>query len=491
MSVIGLILPRAGTRRWHAELIDRLKADGHDVHVVFGGQDEPQVLLDAVLAAEKRLFRRKVPQLPQRHNIEETPCPSRPVQLTIALCKEGRSAGGGKQLRFASAAKGFPLAEWASAIAAGQLPKITLELDGVAVARAAPMIENRVSIGWSLENVLARAITLVVKTARQVLEGAHLAPLRTETAPPAPAFLPAYLTSTLPRTAAEIWRRMRYRYAHWRVGYRFVEGHGVAETGSLAGTPWQILPDDGKRFYADPFAFSFEGRHYIFVEDFDHEKGKAVISVSCLDEAGKAGRPVPVLEEPHHLSYPQVFASGGEIWMLPEASAGREVVLYRAETFPFRWSRHAVLFTDRVIADATLIEADGSFWLLATDATSGGSTSDTLVAYRSDRFGGPWQAHPDNPIAIDLRGARPGGAAIRTGGKLLLPVQDGTLGYGGGLGLAEIVELSKDAVRLGDPRPIQTEGFWPYPQIHTLNRHGALEVIDGIAAVRRQPRRWH
>ncbi len=66
------------------------------------------------------------------------------------------------------------------------------------------------------------------------------------------------------------------------------------------------------------------------------------------------------------------------------------------------------------------------------------------------------------------------------------PVQDGTLGYGGGLGLCELLELDQQTVRLSAPRPIDTDGDWPYPKIHTLNRSGALEVIDGIAAVRRR-----
>jgi hypothetical protein len=40
-------------------------------------------------------------------------------------------------------------------------------------------------------------------------------------------------------------------------------------------------------------------------------------------------------------------------------------------------------------------------------------------------------------------------------------------------------------VRLAAPVPVAPAGDWPYPMIHTLNRAGRLEVIDGIAAVRR------
>ena len=133
-----------------------------------------------------------------------------------------------------------------------------------------------------------------------------------------------YLTSTLPRIAREALRRSRYRYAHWRVGYRLIDGPGVAEAGALGGG-WAVLPDDGTHFYADPFPFEHDGHRYIFVEDYPHATGKAVISVSALDDNGVAGPPVPVLDEPHHLSYPQVFAhDGSKSGCCPRAAAATD-----------------------------------------------------------------------------------------------------------------------------------------------------------------------
>jgi hypothetical protein len=70
-----------------------------------------------------------------------------------------------------------------------------------------------------------------------------------------------------------------------------------------------------------------------------------------------------------------------------------------------------------------------------------------------------------------------------------LTLQDGTRGYGGGLGLSELLELDVEQVRLSAPRAVLEAGDWPYPQIHTLNRAGRLEVIDGIAAVRKRSAR--
>jgi hypothetical protein len=138
------------------------------------------------------------------------------------------------------------------------------------------------------------------------------------------------------------------------------------------------------------------------------------------------------------------------------------------------------------VSDATLLEHGGRLWLFATDRDGSGSTSDTLAVFHAPALKGPWMPHRRNPVLIDRSRARPGGAFIRTGGRILLPMQDGTGGYGGGLGLSELLQLDENDVRLSDPVPIRARGDWPYPRIHTLNRAGRLETIDGIATVRKK-----
>jgi hypothetical protein len=174
-----------------------------------------------------------------------------------------------------------------------------------------------------------------------------------------------------------------------------------------------------------------------------------------------------------------VFAHDGEIWMIPESSAAREVVLYRAESFPHRWVRHAVLIADQEISDATLLVRGADYWLFGTLRDDHGSTSDTMVVYHATALTGPWTAHPANPILIDRRRARPAGAFIEHGGRTYLPVQNGTDGYGGGMGLSELLELTPRRVRLSDPVPFNA-AVGNAHRIHTYNRMADLEVIDWI-----------
>ncbi len=212
------------------------------------------------------------------------------ADIVVALADA--EIGEAPQLAFSPDRGENVLGLWSSQLAAGRLPDLEVFEGSKCIARGEPMIDNRISIGRGLDDVLSRAIDLMVSTVRRRLEGEleNLRPARR--ARPA-AFLAQYFTALMPRFVAELLRRQRFQPAHWRVGYRFVSGPDVGTTASLSGKPWSVLPDDGERFYADPFPFALEGQYFIFVEDYQHSKGKAIISVSRIDERGEATRPDP------------------------------------------------------------------------------------------------------------------------------------------------------------------------------------------------------
>jgi hypothetical protein len=54
-----------------------------------------------------------------------------------------------------------------------------------------------------------------------------------------------------------------------------------------------------------------------------------------------------------------------------------------------------------------------------------------------------------------------------------------TDGYGAALGLAEILELTPTTFRQIVRHSIWPGPLWPGRKLHTLNRCGSLEVIDG------------
>lgn len=473
-----LIINYSGmSRRWEHALLARLETLGHRVSVRHIEETLPMAeALDRVLDMKSRRFGQSLASragpLP--------PGPDFAADLVIDLTDEPKASHAGNVLtiRFCGHRN---LADGIAVLLASGEVRVETLLDGAVVGRARPMLGDRVWLSRIGNDLLAGAISLVAQSVARYFAG-RLPPLAE--GPMQELRRVGFLRSYLPHMAKGLMQRVARKLAlgrrpfYWQVAYRLIDGPGIAETGRLDGTPFVVLPDDGQRFYADPFVIEHNGRHFLFVEEFEYAKGRGTISVAELGADGRFGVPRVVLEEPHHLSYPQVFSIDGEIFMLPESSAARELVLYRAERFPDRWVRDTVLMADRDFNDATLLESGERFWLFGTERFGHGSASDTMTVHSAPSLRGPWMPHALNPIAIDRSAARPGGAFIRQGGKIVLPVQDGSRAYGGGLGLMDLVRIDDEDVVFGSVRPIGDGGAWARKGIHTLNRAGRLEVID-------------
>ena len=275
-----------------------------------------------------------------------------------------------------------------------------------------------------------------------------------------------------------------FRSPHWRVGWRHVSGPDLWDTQSLADTRWNRPPDPGIRFFADPMALAHDGRTILLVEDFHHHRQKGVISAVELTPAGPVGPVRQVLEEPWRLSYPHVFEHDGAIWMIPESCENRQVVLYRADPFPDRWTREAVLIEGLPLSDATLVQHDGLYWLLATLENPASASADLGLFHAASLFG-PWRPHQGNPVLHDARTARSAGPIVRRDGRLWRPVQDCSYHYGAAVGLAEITRLDTGGYEQKVRSTLAPCRAWPGRRLHTLSQCGGFKFIDGSANVLR------
>lgn len=474
-SKIVIILDPSLTRVWQIELVQRLRLAGYRVGIAYrpaAGHDRNRI--DSVLALEAKRFGAGLAS-------RVAPPPEEPVeapQLHIDLAGTAdESPWPSLRLRFngqASVADAL-----GQMLAMGTLPEVTTTLDGQVVGVARPMLSDRLWLTRASNDVLAGAISLIEQSVGRFFAGA-LTPVEAPVAVPVvTGAFRHYLPHLALGLAARLWYKLtRRRPFYWQTAFRIGEGPGVAETGALDGAPFTTLQDDGQRFYADPFVIEHGGETFLFVEEYPYALAKGIISVAQLGADGTFSVPRKVLEEPYHLSYPQVFRHDGAMFMLPESGGARRLVLYRAASFPDQWEVDTVLMEDCDMNDATLLQRDGRFWLFGTERRGAGSASDTLVVFSAPALRGPWTPHKLNPITIDRAAARPGGAFIERDGRTFLPVQDGTHSYGGGLGLAELLRLDDAAVVLGAAVPVRAGRAWARQGIHTLNRAGRVEVVD-------------
>ncbi|MDB5551214.1 MAG: hypothetical protein JWL86_1198 [Rhizobium sp.] len=475
MSNILIIGYSKMSRRWEHALLARLETLGHAVSVRhIEGTPPVAKAMDRVLDMESRRFGRSLASRAE----PLPPGPDVVADLVIDLTGGPNASHAGNVLTISFCGHRTLVDGIAALLASGEAQAQTC-LDGAVVGRARPMLGDRVWLSRIGNDLLAGAISLVAQSVVRYFAGG-LTPLAEapKTEPWRAGFLRSYVPHMMKGLAQRVGQKLGRRPFYWQVAYRLIDGPGIAETGCLDGTPFTVLADDGHRFYADPFVIEHDNRLFLFVEEFEYAKGRGTISVAELGADGRLSVPRVVLEEPHHLSYPQIFAMDGEIFMLPESSAARELVLYRAELFPDRWVRDTVLMTDRDFNDATLLQSGGPFWLFGTERFGHGSASDTMTVHSAPSLCGPWTSHALNPIAIDHSAARPGGAFIRQGDKIVLPVQDGSRAYGGGLGLMDLMQVDEGDVVFAPVRPVEGGTAWARKGIHTLNRAGRLEVID-------------
>jgi hypothetical protein len=364
------------------------------------------------------------------------------------------------------------------AVLSGDLPCIEIfdAAKGEVVARGMPSAENAAGLSGALDSVMARTLTLLTIALKggSSGEGMTVPSLEGRRASPAVHVVKGLASAV----AREIYRMCCYA-PHWHVGWRFVDDEGVWQRGDLSGPAWNVVADPKVCFYADPFPITRQGRTFVFVEELDHRIGKGFISAVEFGAQGPAGPARPVLEEAWHLSYPFLLEHAGDLWMVPESMGNRDVAIYKCIEFPNRWERSATLLSDIELSDATIVQHDGMYYLFGVLWDGVGGYSDTLAIFHSQNLFGPWRPHAGNPVLVDRASARPAGHFVRRNGQLWRPVQDCTLGYGNALALAEIIELTPETFCQRVQHHLKPGEFWSGRKLHTLNRAGRLEVIDG------------
>jgi hypothetical protein len=84
------------------------------------------------------------------------------------------------------------------------------------------------------------------------------------------------------------------------------------------------------------------------------------------------------------------------------------------------------------------------------------------------------------PTLVDASAARPAGAVIERSGALWRPVQDCSHGYGRSVRLARIIRIDPENFEQTFTSRVGPGPLWPGGRLHTVNRAGRLEVIDGV-----------
>ena len=489
--IIHLRLEAASCRTWMLHLIAQLKKmTACDVRLDIVAPETPlPKSLQSLLDLEKMLLQRGVKNgadicAPDALSLQRATSQKPDIVIDLTKTEEGDADCRTLRPRYNGVAGEEALVAF---LLSNGSPEITIEdvirLKGKSksrtVAKGVASLEAAKGIGGAMEAVYSRVCVLLIRVLGGVEDdiSAHQK-LRV------PALsngkVAKHIVSALGSNTARAIYNLTCHPSHWRIGWRFVDGDGVMERQDLKGGTWNVLPHPIDHFYADPVPFEWQGKHYLFFEDLDQKTNKGVISVVPFDEKGPCGPVEVVLEEAWHLSYPFLIEHDGDIWMVPESSTNNDIAIYRAVDFPHKWERHETLISNVEAADATIVEHQGAWWMFAVTREGIGGYSDTLCLYKADSLFGPWVPHKNNPVLVDHETARPAGNSVIIEGALWRPMQNCAGGYGAALGLAKITKLDDHGFEQEIAKVIHPQSpTWPGRKLHTLNRAGRLEVIDG------------
>jgi hypothetical protein len=322
-------------------------------------------------------------------------------------------------------------------------------------------------------NIGARQAHLLARAVRE--HRLQLAP-SPDQVPPQPECDEIAILPTLAQKLASGSRRVMQRAFSHEQWFIAAEHVGSSQVGNT-NTSLLVPPRD--RFYADPFPFEHNGRTYMFFEELLFADGKGRISFVEVKLDGTFSEPRVALETGFHLSYPSIFQWRGEIYMLPEMSAAGQQRLFRAKEFPHCWEPNHILLDDVRLADPTLHEQDGIWWLFGSGVHSDGDMNSELHLFYADSPLGPWKSHPRNPIVSDVRRARPAGRVYRQGQIWIRPGQDCASRYGAGIALCRIDVLTTTEYRETPVARIGPEWMAGNVGTHTINTSSTWRVWDG------------
>ncbi|TAN61933.1 hypothetical protein EPN16_02565 [bacterium] len=237
-------------------------------------------------------------------------------------------------------------------------------------------------------------------------------------------------------------------------------------------------------YVADPFLVFNNGIYNMFFEALKNCRGikKGIIGLATSDNLKRWKFKKIVLEEPFHLSYPNIFYWEGKFYMLPESQEAKAVRLYEAIDFPEKWKFVKILLDGKNFVDPTIFHFMDKFWMFLSD-----TSNCILYLYYADSLDGAWKEHPKSPIIKDDSSkARPAGNVLFIENRLIRLAQNYFKSYGYAVRAFEITKLDTEEYEEKElpesPLIKGTDIGWNKDGMHHLSVHQVREK-EWVASV--------
>ncbi|WBM72242.1 hypothetical protein OH773_08400 [Buttiauxella sp. WJP83] len=141
-------------------------------------------------------------------------------------------------------------------------------------------------------------------------------------------------------------------------------------------------------FQADPFIIEKEDKLFIFYEAFSFLNSRGVLKCRVLNSEMKEIEDIKLQgfdDLKCHLSFPFIFSHDDKLFMIPESSERKEVILFQSTDFPARWEKVKVLLSDVEYTDNVFFTLDGVSYLIST------TLDNEMVIHTANDLLGDWK----------------------------------------------------------------------------------------------------
>ncbi len=268
----------------------------------------------------------------------------------------------------------------------------------------------------------------------------------------------------------------------WGVAIRKSENPSILLNKEKTRGRFTIVENTSEYWFADPILFTADNKTYLFVEAFSYDRHKGELGVFDIVN-GEAINFRKIIETPTHMSYPFVFKYQDEYYMIPETGAAKEIVLYKATSFPNNWAREKVLVSGAVYRDNTIFLDDNGQLKMISYKQEGNNRFN--LKYFVDLFELNMDKKELKLISEECdndRINRPAGPIMKFGNHILRLSQRCNRAYGESIYVYDMkdgVKIQKSYI-LNELRGqnIELSNRKKAILLHTYSQSGEYEVID-------------
>lgn len=271
-----------------------------------------------------------------------------------------------------------------------------------------------------------------------------------------------------------ILRKIQYNQ-YWNIGFCEQTPEELIHNKQLKPVRWLKHPYRD-RWFADPFVYKVTEREIVvFVEECPMENPKGIICELVIDRRTMRLKERHVmLELDTHLSYPAIICYDGKDYVYPENGASGKLNMYEYDAVNHKLV-NPVCILEEAVADATIIEFGGRFYMSATKYPN---TQEKAYLYESDSLFSPFNQMANVPFQTESRYSRQGGNWLVVEDMIYRPAQDCEKKYGGALTLMKSTPLSNNYHEEETFHLEPVEGQYNLG-LHTLNCLDGICVVDG------------